>query len=271
MNDASALIEAEALGIVYDGRPVLEHIDLTVKPGEIVTLVGPNGSGKTTLVRAVLGLMDPDNGVVRRRGGLSVGYVPQHIEIDATLPLTVRRFLRLGARADRSAIDAVLAEVGAAALADAQCHTLSGGELRRVALARALLRSPDLLVLDEPTSGVDVAGQAALYRLIGRIRDTRGCGVLLVSHSLHLVMAATDRVLCLNRHICCEGHPEAVSRHPEYLALFGDAAADIAVYAHHHDHEHDLSGEPVGEGHDHAHHHHHDDAEAEKEEAHTHG
>jgi zinc transport system ATP-binding protein len=247
------LVEARGLGVAYGGRTVLERVDLAVAPGEIVTVVGPNGSGKTTLVRAVLGLIDPSAGAVRRREPLSVGYVPQHLAIDPTLPLTVRRFLRLGARAGDDAIDAVLKEVGAGALAGAACHALSGGELRRVALARALLRSPDLLVLDEPTSGVDVSGQAALYRLIRRIRDARGCGVLLVSHSLHLVMAATDRVICLNRHICCEGHPEAVSRHPEYLALFGDeAAGDIAVYAHHHDHAHDLSGAPVdGDAHGH--------------------
>jgi len=243
---AAPLIEARGLGVAYGGQPVLEHVDLAVAPGEIVTVVGPTGSGKTTLVRCVLGLLAPDEGGIARRAGLTVGYVPQHLTIDPTLPLTVRRFLRLGARADAAAIAAALAEVGASRLANVACHALSGGELRRVALARALLRAPELLVLDEPTSGVDLTGQAALYRLIRAIRDARGCGVLLVSHNLHLVMAATDRVVCLNRHVCCEGVPETVTRHPEYLALFGDEAVpDIAVYAHRHDHAHDLSGAPV--------------------------
>jgi zinc transport system ATP-binding protein len=128
-------------------------------------------------------------------------------------------------------------------VADHPFHTLSGGELQRVLLARALLRDPGLLVLDEPVRGVDVGGQIALYDVIDGIRKTRGCGVLMVSHDLHLVMAATDQVVCLNGHVCCAGRPEAVTRHPEYQALFGSAAERLAVYVHHHDHSHALAGE----------------------------
>jgi zinc transport system ATP-binding protein len=181
---------------------------------------------------------------VRLAPGARIGYVPQRLAIDDALPLTVRRFLGLAAPRS-AAIERALAETGVADLVDMPVQVLSGGEFQRVLLARALIREPDLLVLDEPVQGVDVAGQAALYDLIRRIRDRHGCGVLLVSHDLHLVMAATDRVVCLNHHVCCSGHPEAVARHPAYRALFGAAADAIAVYAHHHDHRHDAHGHAV--------------------------
>jgi len=242
----AALVEVHGLTVRYGASAVLDAVDLSVARGEIVTLIGPNGSGKTTLVRAVLGLLAPEAGTVMRADGLTVGYVPQQVLIDATLPLTVARFIRLGAAADDEALRAALAEVGVPRLAGAPVHALSGGEMRRVLLARALLRKPDLLVLDEPAAGVDVTGQAELYALIQTLRDRHGCGVLLISHNLHLVMAATDRVVCLNRHVCCEGAPESVTRNPEYLALFGDRTAQaLAVYTHHHDHAHDLGGAPL--------------------------
>jgi zinc transport system ATP-binding protein len=251
------LIEAKNLSIRYGATRALDHVDLAVAAGEIVTLVGPNGSGKTSLVRAVLGLIEPSGGIVRRRPGLRVGYVPQELRIDEALPLTVRRFLGLAAPRVAARIPGVLAEVGAAHVHDKAIQAISGGEMKRVMLARALLRDPDFLALDEPTSGVDVTGQADLYQLIASIRDARNCGVLLVSHNLHVVMAATDQVVCLNRHVCCRGRPDAVSRHPEYLALFGPRLAEThAVYTHLHDHRHALSGEaidgePEEEGHRH--------------------
>jgi len=243
---AGPLIEARGLTVRFGGTAVLDAVDLSVAPGEIVTLIGPNGSGKTTLARAVLGLLTPDAGTVAHPDDISIGYVPQQVQIDSTLPLTVERFIRLGGAADDAAVKSALEEVGVARLMGAPVHGLSGGEMRRVLLARALLRAPDLLVLDEPGAGVDVTGQAELYELIRTLRDRHGCGVLLISHNLHLVMAATDKVVCLNRHVCCAGAPESVTRNPEYLALFGDqAAAALAVYTHHHDHAHDLDGQPM--------------------------
>jgi zinc transport system ATP-binding protein len=218
----------------------LHDVSLAVLPGEIVTVIGPNGAGKTTLLRVVLGLQRPDAGRVHRRSGLRVGYVPQRFAIDESLPLTVRRFLALVPAAEPQ-IAAALGEVGAAHTLALPVQTLSGGELQRVLLARALLRRPELLVLDEPAQGVDITGQAELFALIRRIRDSTGCGVLLVSHDLHLVMAATDRVICLNHHVCCSGHPEAVSRDPAYRALFGAAIDGFALYAHRHDHHHDAA------------------------------
>ncbi len=240
------LVACDGITVRLGGRPVLERVSMAVEPGEIVTLIGPNGSGKTTLVRTILGLQAPQVGRIRRRAGLKVGYVPQRLTIDPTLPLTVRRFLRLGGRHDEARVQKAVDEVGGSDLLARQIEELSGGELQRMALARALLREPDLLVLDEPLQGVDFAGQLALFNLIDRVRRRRGCGVLMVSHDLHLVMKGTDRVFCLNRHICCSGQPETVSQHPEYLALFGPRAEEsLAVYAHDHDHDHALSGDVV--------------------------
>ncbi len=240
------LIEGHGLVVSHGKRRVLDAVDVAVAPGEIVTLIGPNGAGKTTLVRALLGLQKLDSGRIDRRPDLVVGYVPQRLQVEPTLPLTVRRFLALSAPKGRADAAALLAEVGATRCIDQQVSALSGGELQRVLLARALARKPQLLVLDEPVQGVDFTGQIELFKLIGALRDRHGCGILLVSHDLHLVMSATDRVLCLNQHLCCSGAPETVSRHPEYLRLFGPRAAEaLAVYTHHHDHTHAPTGEVV--------------------------
>lgn len=243
---AEPLISGRALRLVLDKRLILDAVDISVQQGEIVTVIGPNGAGKTTLIRVLLGLLPPTAGTVERRAGMRVGYVPQRMQFDSVLPLPVGRLMTLTRRASVAAIGAALAETGVGYLRDAQVRALSGGELQRVLLARALLRDPDLLVLDEPVQGVDFAGETALYELIGAIRARRGCGVLMISHDLHIVMAAADRIVCLNRHVCCAGTPEAVSRHPEYVRLFGArAASTLAVYKHHHDHRHGVSGEVV--------------------------
>jgi zinc transport system ATP-binding protein len=244
-NGSAVLIEAGALTVRIGGHELLCAVDLAVGRGEIVSLIGPNGAGKTTLLRALLGVLKPSAGTLWRAPGLVVGYVPQRFQLDPVLPLTVERFMTIGVAPSSGALSATLAEVGAAHLRRALMHELSGGEFQRALLARALLRRPDLLMLDEPGQGLDFSGQIELYGLIEAIRDRRGCGVLLVSHDLHIVMAATDRVVCLNRHVCCSGRPEAVSRHPEYMALFGPRAGGLAVYAHAHDHAHDLAGEVV--------------------------
>jgi zinc transport system ATP-binding protein len=244
-HDPAALISARALALARTGRPILTGIDIDIAPGEIVTVIGPNGAGKTMLVRALLGLEPIDRGAVHRRNGLVVGYAPQRFDVDRAIPLTVARFVALGKRGAREEIAQVLADVGAGKLIERQLSELSGGELQRVVLARALARSPGLLVLDEPARGVDYAGEAELYTLIGRLRTERGFGVLLVSHDLHVVMAQSDRVICLNRHICCSGVPELVAQHPEYARLFGpQAARAFGVYMHQHDHRHDLAGAP---------------------------
>lgn len=240
------LAEASGIDVSFAGTRVLSKVDIRVRQGEVVTLIGPNGSGKTTLIRVLLGLVKPDAGEVKFSSGIRIGYMPQHLTLDPVVPLTVNRFLQLDRRRAAQEIEQHLAEVGAGHAGNLPLQSLSGGELRRVLLARALLRSPDLLVLDEPVQGVDLAGQAELYELIGHIRHRRNCGVLMVSHDLHVVMAATDQVVCLNHHVCCAGHPEAVSRHPEYIALFGPRiASTVAIYSHSHDHGHDVAGAVV--------------------------
>lgn len=247
------LIEAEDLTVRYGGAPVLSHIRFAIHAGEIVTVVGPNGSGKSTLIRALLGIL-PAEGRVERRPGLRVGYVPQRLHVDGSLPMTVRRFLSLPRRRAGGDITAALARTGSAGLEERQLADLSGGQFQRVLLARALLVRPEILVLDEPTQGLDQPGTGAFYRLVAEVRAELGCAVLMVSHDLHVVMSASDRVICLNGHICCEGAPEVVSQAPEYRALFGlGTGGALALYRHHHDHDHDHDH---GHGHDHAHPHH---------------
>lgn len=262
-SDAAPLVEIEGLAVRFGQKDVLSGVELCVRRGEIVTLIGPNGAGKSTLARVVLGLQKASGGRIKRAAGLTIGYVPQNLAIDPVLPLTVRRFLNLPRRRPDRVLCDGLAEVGAEHLLERAVQTLSGGEFQRMLLARALMRDPDLLVLDEPLQGVDFSGQLSLFQLIDQVRKRRHCGVLLVSHDLHLVMAGTDNVVCLNNHICCSGRPDAVSAHPEYLELFGPRAAQsLALYHHQHDHEHDISGEVVPvdhcdhSDHDHGHHDH---------------
>jgi len=239
------LIRAQRVTVVRNGRRLLDRIDLTLPPGRIVTVVGPNGAGKTTLVRVLLGLITPDDGRVDRFPELRLGYVPQRFALPSTLPIDVATFLRLANPYKEGDLQRVLARVGVEALSDRPLAALSGGELQRVLLARALLRQPQLLVLDEPAQGLDLLGQQEFYALLSELRNEIGCGILLISHDLYLVMGATDEVICLEGHICCAGPPEAIGRHPEYLRLFGPAAANLALYAHHHDHRHDLHGNIV--------------------------
>ncbi|WNZ58613.1 zinc ABC transporter ATP-binding protein ZnuC [Microbulbifer sp. CNSA002] len=241
MNPPQPLITADNIALQVGGRQLLKDITVELSQGEIVTLIGPNGAGKTTLLRLLLGLSQPTQGRVWRQTGLRIGYMPQRLHIDSSMPMSVERFLQLGQPAMKpEQAQSALDRVGAGQLRGASLANLSGGEMQRVLLARAASRKPQLLVLDEPTQGVDIGGQSELYQLIATLRDELGCGVLLVSHDLHLVMAATDRVLCLNQHICCHGHPEQVSRHPAYLELFGDK---VAPYTHQHNHQHKLSGD----------------------------
>ena len=239
LNQTQPLVTLQNAGLNRGGRWLVRGIDLSVRRGEVVTLIGPNGAGKSTTAKIALGLETPDEGSARRTTGLKIGYVPQQLSIDWTLPLTVRRFMSLTERVSNTDIREALDDVGIAHLADAEIRHLSGGEFQRALLARAITRRPDLLVLDEPVQGVDFGGEIALYDLISEIHSTLGCGILMISHDLHVVMAGTDSVVCLNRHICCQGHPHTVAKSPEYRELFGGRAATaLAVYEHAHDHTH---------------------------------
>lgn len=243
----SFLIKARNISVNLGDRDILQSVDLTLYAGKMVTLIGPNGAGKTTLVRVVLGLLKAQDGELLRAPGLRIGYVPQKVVVEPTLPLTVRRFLQLAPGQRRAPVRSWLDEVGIGHLENQPISGLSGGEMQRVLLARAMSHNPHLLVLDEPAQGVDINGQVELYEIIDQLREQHGCGVLMVSHDLHLVMAATDEVICLNQHICCQGKPEHVSTDPAYLALFGPRQArTLAVYTHHHNHEHDIDGSVMG-------------------------
>lgn len=235
------LIQGRGLTVDRPGLdlPVLRDVDLHLCAGEIVTVVGPNGSGKSTLIRALMGHVPLSAGRLTRLPGLRIGYVPQKVQLDSAIPMTVRRFLSLPHRVSDAAAAAALSRTGVDGLQTRQIGALSGGQLQRVLLARALLGAPHLLVLDEPTQGLDQPGTVAFYQLVEDVRADTGAAVLLVSHDLLVVMRASDRVVCLNGHVCCQGTPADVSTAPEYLALFGEGQRTLALYPHHHDHQHD--------------------------------
>ncbi|MDS9466050.1 ATP-binding cassette domain-containing protein [Paracoccus sp. MBLB3053] len=252
---SATLIRAHGMSVAHPGadRPVISHVDMRIKRGEIVTVVGPNGSGKSTLVRALLGQVMLSAGRIERRAGLRIGYVPQRVHIERAMPMTVRRFLSLPVRVSDAQAEAVMERTGVPGLGSRQIVALSGGQFQRVLLARALLNEPELLVLDEPTQGLDQPGIVAFYKLIEDVRAETGAAILMVSHDLLVVMRASDRVLCLNGHVCCEGTPEDVSAAPAYRALFGaEAQGTLALYRHHHDHDHDHVA-LADKGHAHAH------------------
>ena len=235
-----SLVSVERLSVSYGAHQALHDVSLAVEPDEIVTVVGPNGSGKTSLLRAIVGAIPAAKGKVAKKPGLKIGYVPQRLHVDPTLPITVARFLSLPRRLGKGALNAALARAGVPDIASRQMSQLSGGQLQRVLLARALANRPDLLLLDEPTQGLDQPASAAFYRLIEDVRRETACSVLMISHELHVVMAASDRVICLNGHVCCQGSPEIVSSAPEYRVLFGSGTGGaLALYRHEHDHTHD--------------------------------
>lgn len=231
------LIKINALDVKYGGKKVLQNLHLSLTKREIVTIVGPNGSGKTTLFKAIIGTAPISSGKVILKPNLKIGYVPQQLNIDGSLPLTVSRFLQIAQNNNGKSLKQALEMVGIEDILKAQISKLSGGQMQRVLLARAIVNQPDVLLLDEATRGLDQPGAAAFYRLIENIRTDTGCAVLMISHDLHVVMAASDRVICLNGHICCEGAPQTVATSPQYKALFGtDVDGAFALYQHSHNH-----------------------------------
>lgn len=242
------LATLDNVSVTFGDRVIVDQVSLSIKRGDIITIIGPNGAGKTTLIKTILGIQAASSGLVNRQPGLVIGYVPQTLNLESTLPLSVERFMALGG-CNRKCCQQTLARTGAAHLMSASVHHLSGGERQRLLLARALARQPGLLVLDEPAQGVDINGQAALYNLVRQLRDQLNCGVIMISHDLHLVMAATDKVICLNKHVCCSGLPEDISHDPAFIETFGSAVAEsLTVYHHHHNHRHDLHGNIIDGG-----------------------
>jgi zinc transport system ATP-binding protein len=271
------LVSLSDAGIRRDGRWLVRGVDLSISRGEVVTLIGPNGAGKSTTAKMAIGVLKSDEGTVTRKRDLRIGYVPQKLAIDWTMPLSVRRLMKLTSPISEAEIMKALEATGIPHLAGSEVRHLSGGEFQRALLARAIARKPDLMVLDEPVQGVDFAGEAALYDLIRTIRNATGCGILMISHDLHMVMAGTDTVICLNGHVCCRGTPEMVSQSSDYAKLFGGNARSLAVYNHQHDHTHLPDGRvrhSDGSITDHCHPddgHHHDDGPDGAGHSHDHG
>jgi len=246
--NSELLLRAQDISFLGNSGRILDSVSFELYRGQITTIIGPNGAGKSTLTSIVNGLLQPHSGLIERKDGLRIGYLPQKVYVNTLMPLTVTRLMQLTQPVSGEEVMQALAQTEVEHLKGRQVQSLSEGELKRVLLARTTLGKPDLIVLDEPTAGVDITGEVKMYELIGEFRNQLNCAVLLVSHNLHLVMSKTDQVLCLNQHLCCSGLPESVSQHPEYLALFGDQAAEsLAIYTHRHDHIHDVAG-----------HHHHD-------------
>ena len=236
------LIEISKLEVKYGSKKVLQNINLSLNASEIVTIVGPNGSGKTTLFKAIIGSVPFSKGKISIKPNLRIGYVPQQLKVDQTLPITVERFLKLATR-NNNDIEKMIAFFGSENIFREQINNLSGGQMQRVLLARALVNEPEILLLDEATRGLDQPGIAAFYRKIENISKETNCAVLMISHDLHVVMRASDRVICVNGHICCQGTPENVATSPEYQTLFGsNIDGSFALYRHKHDHNHDVMG-----------------------------
>lgn len=234
----SLLFIASDMGYRTATDNIIEHVSFTIRKREVVTIIGPNGGGKTTVAKLILGLLQPTKGIARLEPGTRCGYMPQRLFLDPVFPMTVERLLSLHPRRSQALpkeLQELVDEIDIASLLKKSLSTLSGGELQRVLLANALKNNPDLLVLDEPVQGLDIQGQNEFYQLLERIRCDHGCGILMISHDLHMVMASTNHVVCINRHMCCQGTPEHVKINPSYRALFGEA---MAVYSHQHDHNH---------------------------------
>ena len=236
----NVLIEAKRISVLKRKKYILKDVSLSVGERDFITVIGPNGAGKSMLLKCLLGFYRADAGTIERSDGLRIGYMPQHLSFERSMPITVGRFLRLRKRIDVSQLQRVLHETNTVRLVASPLSVLSSGELQRVLLARSLLNDPELLVLDEPAQNLDISGQLAFYSLLEKIYASRPLSILMVSHDLHLVMASTKQVVCLFHHICCSGEPQAVTKDPEFISLFGrDMAKMVAVYQHSHNHIHE--------------------------------
>ena len=246
--DDAVLVSLNGVGVQDGDTVILSDVSFQIHAGEIITVIGPNGAGKTTLLKVVLGIRAQTQGTLWRKKGLTIGYMPQKLPLPKMIPLTAKRFLRLDADYPFAVLQNALETAGIADLADRDVHLFSGGEMQRLLLARTLLRKPDLLVLDEPVQSLDAGGEADFYALLDLLNKKFGCAVLMVSHDLHVVMSSTNRVICLNGHICCEGKPSDVAADKSFETLFHNGA--LALYEHRHNHKHLCGG---GIAYDHKH------------------
>ena len=235
----NSLIKLNNCGVKRNNKWLVRGVSLNVNKGQIVTLIGPNGSGKSTTAKMALGILKPDEGSNTMSQNIKISYVPQKISIDWSVPLRVIDFMNITEKFAKNEIEEALSMTGIKKLIFRDVKNLSGGEFQRLLMARAIAKNPDFLVLDEPVQGVDYPGEIALYKIIQEIVKNLNCGILLISHNLHVVMSQTDHVICLNGHVCCSGAPKSIVKEPEYIKLFGDNMdPTLALYQHEHDHQH---------------------------------
>lgn len=235
----SILIKAEDVTVLRQKQAILNNVSLNVGAHDFITIIGPNGAGKSMLLKCLMGFYQPDQGTISKKPGLQIGYVPQRLIPDHSMPISVKRFLNLHKSSFAELFEQTIQETGLEPILNKPLYVLSGGELQRVLLARALLGNPELLILDEPAQNLDISGQLHFYKLLEQVYHTRHLSILMVSHDLHMVLASTKQVVCLFHHICCSGEPHMVTRDPEFISLFGqDLAKMMAVYQHSHNHDH---------------------------------
>jgi zinc transport system ATP-binding protein len=234
------LLEAKEISVFCNRRTILKDVSLTINERDFITIIGPNGAGKSMLLKCLMEFYVPSKGKIYRRPNLRIGYVPQRFSLQPSFPITTKKFLTLRSKESAEKILHIAHETKIEKLLTRDLSVLSGGELQRVLVARALLNSPDLLILDEPAQNLDISGQMSFYKLLENIYKTHAISILMVSHDLHLVMASSKQVVCLFHHICCKGEPQIITKDPEFIALFGnDMARMMAVYHHEHQHHHE--------------------------------
>ena len=233
------LIAASNITVNRGETKILDDVSITIGESEFITILGPNGGGKSMLLKCLMGFYIPDNGTITRKRHLRIGYVPQQFTSEQTMPISVGQFLRLRKKVSAEELETIAAETNIGALVNKPLNILSGGELQRILVARALIGAPDVLILDEPAQNLDISGQLSFYKLLSEIYEKRSFTILMVSHDLHMVMATTKKVICLFHHVCCSGEPQVVTKDPEFITLFGnDMAEMMAVYQHGHNHSH---------------------------------
>ena len=234
------LIKAININLTHQGKRVLDQVSFELQAGAFITLIGPNGAGKSSLIKVLLGLIKPDSGSIEKSDNIRLGYTPQTFKPNAFIPISVMDFLNLKQKNSTDFLHQTAALTGVENLLAIPLKNLSGGEMQRVLLTRALLKKPNVLILDEPAQNLDVNGQMHLYKLIQDIHQQQGCAVLMVSHDLHRVMKESTQVLCLYHHICCMGQPETIIKDSQFNDLFADQMDELmATYEHHHNHCHE--------------------------------
>ena len=237
---SDTLIHVDKISLSRHGKSILDQVSFELKAGEFITLIGPNGAGKSSLIKVLLGLIKADTGSVTKSSNIRLGYTPQKFIPNEFIPISVLDFLQLNQKVDTSFLQETAQLTSIESILNHELSSLSGGEMQRVLLARALLAKPNVLILDEPAQNLDVNGQMHLYKLIQDIHQKQGCAVLMVSHDLHRVMKESTQVLCLYHHICCMGQPESILKDSQFNDLFADQMDELmATYEHHHNHCHE--------------------------------